>query len=267
MKNLKIAMILVAAVAFFCSCDGDPVPPTVTISDANELAEVNFDLTNATLDIAFKANIDAEKGISKIEMTKTLFDAKGEVIKSEPLTIEGEYDGLAAYEVEHKETLKKADVETAAKVVYECVVTDKKESVSNTATYTVNVLAVTTFTWVRQGNERSGLDEFGLQWTSNAKAIKAVIKPVEGAKLYILTPADYAANSVSDLNLTTEATQYYSVSCDASANYDDVIATVYNGKTYLMHVTRGEVATGVKAVRVTITGTYKTFEAPAPAAK
>lgn len=273
MKNLKIAMILVAAVALFCSC-GDPVAPTASLLNGEGTNEANFDLAKAeSMEIALTGTITADKGIKTLNVTKTILDAEenvlGDVVEYE---FTEPYEGLTSYSFAIAETLAKAAVENAAKVEYSVVVVDNKD-IATSAVYTVNVVAPVfseaTFEWYRLGNTKVGLDEFGLNWASNAKAIEAVIKPVEGAKLYVLTAADYAATELSELTLGTEATQYKSVSCEASKDYNDVIATVYNGKTYLMHITRGEVATVTgQGTKVTITGTYKTFtNAEEPAAK
>ena len=128
-----------------------------------------------------------------------------------------------------------------------------------------------TFMWERLGGQASGLDEYGLYWQSNTKAIYANIKPLDGARLYILNSADYAITDINTLNarLTseTEATVYRGVDVSLSnATYDDVLVTVYNGKIYLIHVTRstGEVSDN-NGWHSTITGTYKVWESGATA--
>ncbi|MCF0206167.1 MAG: hypothetical protein HUK15_01955 [Bacteroidales bacterium] len=275
MKNLKIAMILVAAVALFCSCGDDLTnAPKVTMTDAEGNTEMVFDLgTASSVNVNFTANVDAAKGINSLTITRTMFNAAeevmGDVVNYE---MDHEVAGSLAETFAMEETLAAADVNGVAKVVYEVVVVDAKDAQASAA-YTVNVKAAeyteATFEWSRLGNTRTGLDEFGLQWTSNAKVVEAVIKPVEGAKLYILSAEDYAATSLEQITLPAEATQYKSVSCEASKDYNDVIATVYNGKTYVMNVLRGEVATvSGQGTKVTITGNYKAFvNEETPAAK
>jgi len=123
-----------------------------------------------------------------------------------------------------------------------------------------------TFQWERIGPQASGLDEYGLYWQSNTKSIYANIKPLDGARLYILNSADYSITDINTLNarLTseTEATVYRGVSVDvSSATYDDVLATVYNGKTYLINVTRAVMTYDASSgSHCTITGTYKLWE-------
>ena len=119
------------------------------------------------------------------------------------------------------------------------------------------------FEWERQGGgSASGLDEFGLEWRlNNQKAVYAVIKPLTGATLYILNSNDYAATSLADINFPAESTQYKGVNVELSTGtYDDVIATEYNGKTYLIHVTGSSSVQEVSGLHSVITGTYKRFD-------
>ena len=61
MKNFKIVMILVAAVAFFCSCGEKTV--TVTMTEQNNV--VTYDLASAnTLPLAKFAEIAAKEAAS-----------------------------------------------------------------------------------------------------------------------------------------------------------------------------------------------------------
>ena len=130
--------------------------------------------------------------------------------------------------------------------------------------FTADNITSGTFEWVREGSDRIGLDVFGLQWFSNAKAIHAQIKPLDGARLYILTSSDYEINDLytlsSRLESVGESTVYNGVNVEDSANYNDVIATVYNGRTYLINITRCTVTTSAAGYRLVITGTYKMWE-------
>ena len=118
------------------------------------------------------------------------------------------------------------------------------------------------FEWIRQGGgAATGLDEFGLYWQINAKGIFAQIKPYEDAKLYILTSSDYAITDMGELSQRlaseTEATVYNNVSVDSNGTYDDVIATVYSGKTYLINVKKSVMTSDNNGTRIVVTGTYK----------
>lgn len=265
MKNFKIAMILVAAVAFFCSC-GDPEAPTISFVDADGLNEMTFDLTNASADVKITLTTSDSKGITNISVTRTMYDANnneiGDGVEYGPKA--ADYEGKTDFSGVITETLAKADVKDAVKIVYEAVVVNKKE-VEAKATYTVNVVAPS-FTesdlrWYRCGNTKEGLAEVGLNWDSQTKDILANIKPVAGAKLYILEAADYAITSIDALNakLTSEAPVYRAISATQNGTYDDVIATVYNGKTYLMHITKSTATSETAGTAITVTGTMKTF--------
>lgn len=277
MKNFKIVMILVAAVAMFCSC-GDPEAPTASILDANGMNEMTFDLANASVDVKATLTANDAKGLKSITLTRTSYDANNEVLGTPSEYDVKDYEGKTEYTAELSETLAKADVEGAAKVVYEAVVTNQKDA-QVTVAYTVNVVAPSftdgTFEWFRQGNTKTGFDQFGLQFENATKSIMANIKPLTDAKLYILEPADYAITNINDLNakLTTEATVYRNIITDNSGTvtYDDVIATVYNGKTHLLHITSATTVpynetTNPGGAKVTITGTYKTFTNVEPVA-
>ena len=272
MKNFKIVMILVAAVAMFCSC-GDPEAPTASILDANGMNEMTFDLANASVDVKATLTANDAKGLKSITLTRTSYDANNEVLGTPVEYDVKDYEGKTEYTAELSETLAKADVKDAAKVVYEAVVINQKDA-QVTVAYTVNVVApsVTMTTsdlrWYRCGNTKEGMAEVGLNWDSQTKDVLANIKPIEGAKLYILEAADYAIDNIDALNakLTTEATVYRSISATTPKTYNDVIATVYNGKTYLMNITKSTVTSETAGTAITVTGTMKTFAVATPVA-
>ena len=269
MKNFKIVMILVAAVAMFCSC-GNPEAPTVALTDANSLTETTFDLANPELPVILGFATSDEKGLKDIKITRTTFDAKGEVL-GEPVPFPvaaADYEGMTDFNREVVDTLLKAEVENAAKVVYEAVVINKKDGQAN-ATYTVNIKEASfttgTFEWKRLGGAAAtGLADFGLSWTASGKTVTAKIVPTNGAKLYILEAADYAITNITDLNakLTSEVNEYRGVNAEAPTDktYNDVIATVYNGKTYLINVTASKGTVETQGNQIVVTGTYKAFQ-------
>lgn len=274
MKNFKIAMILVAAVAFFCSC-GDPEAPTISFVDADGLNEMTFDLTNASADVKITLTTSDSKGITNISVTRTMYDANnneiGDAVEYGPKA--ADYEGKTDFSGVITETLAKADVKDAVKIVYEAVVVNKKE-VEAKATYTVNVVAPAfteaTFEWKRVGAANAtGLDAFGLKWTGNAKTVYAQIKPIDNnTKLYSLAAADYD-KAIADINFGAEQTVYAGVQCDRGADYNDVIATVYNGKTYVINVKKSTITSdATTGTTITITGNVKTYEStPAVSAK
>ncbi|MBQ2573269.1 MAG: hypothetical protein II575_03530, partial [Bacteroidales bacterium] len=249
--------------------------PVVALTDSTSATETTFDLANPSLTVTLGLATSDEKGLKSIELTRTSYNANDEAL-GKPVEFPipaADYEGMTDYSGAVLDTLTKTDVEGATKVVYEVVVTNKKDAQAK-ATYTVNVVApsVTMTTsdlrWYRCGNTKEGMAEVGLNWDSQTKDVLANIKPIEGAKLYILEAADYAIDNIDALNakLTTEATVYRSISATTPKTYNDVIATVYNGKTYLMNITKSTVTSETAGTAITVTGTMKTFAVATPVA-
>ena len=126
-------------------------------------------------------------------------------------------------------------------------------------------LTESTFTWKRIGSaDATGLSTFGLQWTSNnEKTVWCVIKPLDGAKLVELTAAQYTSiTNYTDLQTAvdngTALTEYKKISTEATSTYNNVIATKYNGKYYLINITKATIETATAGTTITITGNYKT---------
>ncbi|MBO7571507.1 MAG: hypothetical protein J6T48_05060 [Bacteroidales bacterium] len=264
MKNLKIAMILVAAVAFFCSC-GDPEAPTVTLTGEPSV----FELAKANeINVDMNVKVDAPKGIDALKGNVYYLNASDSVMDASTFALEGFTAGEKTYEGTIKTTLKKEDVKDYAAVKFEVVATTKND-VEGSANFTVTIEApkYTTgnFEWKRLGGAAAtGLADFGLSWTSSGKTVTAKIVPTNGAKLYILAADDYAIETITDLNakLTSEVNEYRGVNAEAPTNktYNDVIATVYDGKTYLINVTKSVGTVETAGNQIIVTGTYKAFE-------
>lgn len=272
MKNLKIAMIFVAAVAFFCSCGNGEAPSVTMTGDVT-----SFDLATASsLDVNIDVNVKADKGINTLSVTRTMYNANDEIL-GDVTTYELEEDpaGLTEKEFSIKETLTSAEVAGAAKVVYAVAVVDKKDATGD-ADYTISVITPAyteaTFTWKREGTTVTpDMSEFGLVWGGTTTDLKATFKPVEGGKLYVLAAADF--EQTSDANVAallagkTPVESYHGISAAASNNnLTDVLATVNGGKTYLFRLEKSTVVS--RATHITVTGTYRLFNTvEAPAAK
>ena len=275
MKNLKIAMILVAAVAFFCSC-GDPEAPTVTLTgETNEfkIAEAN------EFEVVMTVKVDAPKGINALKGNVYYLNASDSVMNTSTFDLADWTEGDKTYEGTIKTTLKKEDVKDYAAVKFEVVATTKND-VNGSDDFTVTIVAPSfteaNFEWVRHGNNNPDLSAYGLKWSqNNVKATFAYIEPLNAnAKLYKLTAADYNATSVAAITFPDAIERYKEIKADQSATYtDNVIASVYEGKTYVFNITKGTVVpydatTNPQGTKVTIEGTVKTFEAtPAVSAK
>lgn len=132
MKNFKIAMMLVAAIAFMCSCGGEL--PTIELQDANEMTEAT--LQGAEMNIALTINIAAEQKIETLAGNKLFLDANDTVIASVTINAPEEAAQQTEYTWEYTDLLKAADFGDAVKVVYEFNVTDAKANTAS-AKYTV----------------------------------------------------------------------------------------------------------------------------------
>ncbi|MBR5983035.1 MAG: hypothetical protein IK025_04860 [Bacteroidales bacterium] len=151
MKNFKIVMILVAAVAMFCSCSKEG--PTATFTEKN--TTLTYDLYTADqLLLEFDGNITAEAGIKTLKVTRTTMDStdavKGAVIE---FTFEKDPEGETAFPFTIADTLFKAQLEKGYKVVYDVEVADKKDQTLVTPVqYTINIIDNTPATTALQSN-------------------------------------------------------------------------------------------------------------------
>ena len=136
MKNFKIVMIMVAAVAFFCSCTEKTVD--VTLTEANET--LTYDLASAaTLPLSFSSTINAAAGIKTIEVSKTVLN--GEDVVSSKIYDgfeSSDYEGMAEYTVKFEDTLAKADLVAGYTVEYKVAAVDKKDN-SGDKIYTITI--------------------------------------------------------------------------------------------------------------------------------
>lgn len=119
------------------------------------------------------------------------------------------------------------------------------------------------FEWQRTGGvEGTGLAQFGLKWTRNARSISARIEKDNASKLVNLGSDAWrtiftqealkeAVDAAADLN------EYCNVSVESNAMYNDVIATQVGDTYYMIHVSKGEVFHGEWGTISTITGQYK----------
>ncbi len=117
--------------------------------------------------------------------------------------------------------------------------------------------------WIRLGTApATGLEMFGLKWTSNIKLANAVIKKDSADKFVQLDAAVWETiETKEDLMAAVDAAddmeQYTGVSVDASADYNDVLATKFNDEYFIMHIEHADVVPGSQGTfDITITGKY-----------
>lgn len=262
MKKLTLALMCLVGVLFMTSCSkdkDDPKLPTIEFVNAGAgFVYQNTEIYSGdTVRFQLKAiATDANDLLTSIEFK---FIYNNEPLQDTTITL----DKLTTYTFTSEP--ESMDI-PAGLFTIEATVKTKK---NNTATAKVNItildatLEVKDFTWVRAGGTPgTGLEQFGLEWKSNAKEVKAKIVPVEGAELRILEGVEFASitTEVGKKNAfesATPAEKFHEVSCEANKDYNFVIMTQYNDNLYLINVTKGTVSTAAAGTTVTITGQWK----------
>ncbi len=140
MKNFKIAMILVAAVAFFCSCGEKTV--TVNVTEKNDV--VTYDLSSAaSLPIELTCTVNADAGIKTIELSRTIMNGET-VVKTDAYELENaDFEGKAEFSFPWADTLLKADLAAGYTVEYKVAAADKKDN-TDSKIYPINVVETAT---------------------------------------------------------------------------------------------------------------------------
>ena len=140
MKNFKIVMILVAAVAFFCSCGDKTV--TVNVTEKNDV--VTYDLSSAaSLPIELTCTVNADAGIKTIELSRTIMNGET-VVKTDAYELENaDFEGKAEFSFPWADTLLKADLAAGYTVEYKVTAADKKDN-QDSKIYPINVVETAT---------------------------------------------------------------------------------------------------------------------------
>lgn len=284
MKKLALALMCFASVAFFASCQKPVENPEPTIAvmtgdnfvtgTADDPTIININDENAiNLMYGFhvESNAETKKELSSIKITMTATDAEETETYDTIIDLSGKttYDFSEYLFAEAKEIILEATI-TA-------LVTDV-DNKTNTATIAFKLdmpalpLFGNTIEWIRkannlQGNTEAEMAQCGLQWTSSYKEIFATIRPLDGAILYVCDGDDYAkittdvekATYFADLMENGESVdRYRNISAERTKDYNDMLAVIYDGETYLVHITHGKVDNlGSAGTQITITGETK----------
>ena len=257
MKKLAMALVCLVSVAFFASCDPttpivqNPEPAISVLETEGFIQNGDVLELNQVYDFGFRCASNAETQVELAKLVITIDDAVwcDSVISGTEFV----YSDQIYYE-DNKEIIGYSEIIAT--------VTDA-DGKTNKAIIKVDInkednLESVPFTWTRNGsNPGEGLAELGLKWEKNLKdEVFAVIEPVEGATLYsvpsekwneVTTEAELAA-LFSDGGSASIIRDYRGVSAWASHEYNDVIATFYEGYYYLIHITKGTVNKGTDIV-------------------
>lgn len=285
MKKLAFALVCLASVAFFASCDPvvtNPEPTIAVMSAENYITgtveqPTIIDLTdenaiNLKYGFHVESNAQTKKQLSSLKISFEVTDSEGTDVYDTIIDLTGmtTYDfSEFLFDQESRSILLEATI-TA-------VVTDVNNE-TNTATIAFKLdmpaqpLIGKTIEWVRKGNNLMGNTEtemanYGLQWTGSYKDIMATLRPLAGATMY-LCPGDDYDEIETDLDKLTyfsnllESTnepidKYRNITTNNSANYNDMLAITVGENMYLVHITRAEIATGDYGTQITIKGEVK----------
>ena len=259
MKKLALALVCLVSIAFFSSCDPEeilnPEPTIAVITGENFVTGTaeNPQIIDMTDDIDWKfgfhveSNAQTKKELSNMTINYQLVE-NGELYES---TITIDLSGKTSYD--YTEYLFEEETkEIVSEYTINATVTDVDgKTMSATIAMKFDVpaypLEAVDFSWVRaNGAEGEGLEMLGLKWEKNVKDINAVIEPIDGAVLYEISDATLWDKVQTDQDLyslflesnaAVVIKDYRGVSCLASHDYDDLIATYYQGEYYLIHIT------------------------------
>lgn len=263
MKKLALALVCLVSVAFFASCQKEAGIPSI-----NFVAGEGYTSTDVTVDTSslVKIGIQASSNPTTLEPLTKLY--------IQILNQDGERVGDTLIENinQNQYYCEFADKYPVGAWTIIATVHNSKDMTNEcrieiTSIITDTPLIASTFTWNRHGGEQAtGLEQFGLEWTSNGKEDFAKITPLEGVTLYEFNAEDWEnINTVNQKNILfslamesgNEITLFNKVSAWTTHDYNYVIGTVMpDGTTHLMHITKGEVST-FKGTDITITGEAK----------
>jgi hypothetical protein len=253
-----LAFVCASALVFFTSCDEilttEDDQPVITISAP--AADTTSVAIGDTLD--FSLDLSSASGLASLQTTAGLGI---DVI-----------DGSKTFNASLNETVTVSVVVNESATVgdvLEVNFTVANSSKQTTAKKLVKVLAKETvlseakgFEWKRVGGAAAtGLEPFGLTWTSNT-ATNAVIK--KGADKFVeLDAAQWTSLTNLEglkaaIDAATDMEKWEKVSSSsASKTYDYTLGTIKAGVYYLIHVTGSTVTVEAAGSTIVITGQYK----------
>lgn len=263
MKKLFFSFaVLAIAVLGFTSCD--TVGTTDDTDSAPEIAVTSLLEDTISVEagdtISFTVDVASENSLVSFQAMSS--DAGVTFVSDIPDSL----TGLKTATIEVVASVGK-DVAANTDITITFVVTDEKltsnaKKVIN-VTKSVNPLsAATAFEWKRiGGKDATGLDKFGLSWTSNTST-SAVIK--KGADKFVELDAALwdSLKTVEELAAAIDAAanidKWEGVSVEKpSATYNYLLGTIKTGTYYMIHVTNSSVAVTSEGSTVTISGESK----------
>lgn len=251
MKKFALAFVCLLGFACFTSCNPDEIEPS--LSFINEAGYISTDITaNAgdTILFGFEAKANGVNVLSHFELTL-----------NETVVVDSTINGLTYSYAAAYICPKEAGAYTFTATVTDVIGLTATQSF--VVTVEAGALEAADFTWERVGAANgTGLEEFGLSWTANIKEVFASICPVEGCTLYGFSNVNFAeiTTEAAKNALFVEAAQIeriHEVSAEATADYDLVYGTNYNGVFHLIHITHATVSVATEGTTIVINGQAK----------
>lgn len=262
MKKLALALVCLISVAFFASCTPEGQPTISVLPGEEYVHDGDIINVNEEFNIGFTMSSSIETGQKLASFTLVIDDETYETVELDDT--EYTFERTLALN-----TVPTRDDDMDAMVIVATVTDVLGQSASVTMTLIIDgtqELILEDFEWKRDGsNPGTGLESFGLKWESNLKEVHAVIQTISNDVEFYSIPAEKWGQITTEPEkvalfgeggVAAPIRSYNGVSAEVSKDYDDVIATRYNGEYYLIHITRGEV-TYDGATHITITGEWK----------
>jgi hypothetical protein len=281
MKKLALALMCLVSVAFFASCTKpveNPEPAIALMTGENFVYDGQTIDLYADYNIGFRAasNSQTMKELASFTLVGKIFDVDDTEIYTEDTTFT-----ISGTEYVYQEVLNFGTRDLVGKVTFVATVTDV-DGKSNDLTINLNInqpaqpLFARPIEWIRSGQNvesatETDLASMGLRWTGSYRDIMATIRPLENADvtLYLCPGDDYdeittdveKAAYFANLSENPDAQaidKYRNISAEQSHNYNDLLAVVYNGGSYLIHITHAKIDNlGSAGTKITITGETK----------
>ena len=270
MKKLALALLCLVSVAFFASCDPDPViehpePSIAIITEDGFLANGDVIEVNEVYPFGFTVASNAE---TQVALSRFVVTVDGDLWCD---TV------ISGTEFVYKDYIY---YEPAKEIVgsYEIIATvTDADGKSNKATIKGDInmedeLETTPIEWTKWGHSVPDLSFYGLEMQEgNWKSPFVHIYPTEGSVLYVLEDdtedwfeaIETGTNLIGVYYMLAEqqdpCNDYKRIDCNASARYDDVLVTVDpEGYVHAIHITGTSVAVvAPNGTKIVITGEAK----------
>lgn len=280
MKKLALALVCLFSLAFFASCDPEGLPSISVLEQEGYVTDGSNVYVNDTVNFGFScvSSLISGKPLASLIVSVENFNADGTSLGSSEYARK-DLNGMTEYVYTDAIVYNTEKDEFIGSSVISAIVTDAAGQIA-TVSMTLSIyepempLFVMPIEWKREGSNNLNEDEmknFGLMWTGSYKEVFATLKPIVGGSLYVCNGDDFdAIEFMADkdayiANLVgtgTPVESYRNITTNNSADYNDMLVTMFEGKAYMMHITHAlvePITNNGQYVRtdITITGELK----------